>query len=148
MRTVKVRLPAVHLVRRNSAEWYMLLTLLSFAASVTLTRLFLSLTGYPQIGGGELHIAHVLWGGVLLYFGALLPLVFSNRGVYASGAILAGIGVGLFIDEVGKFITASNDYFFPIAAPIIYIFFLFSIILLLHIRRSVYTPQNVELGVR
>jgi hypothetical protein len=136
----------IRLTRRDSAEWYMLLTLLSFAGSVSITRLFLSLSGYPQIGGGELHIAHVLWGGLLLYAGALLPLIFANRGVYASGAILAGIGVGLFIDEVGKFITASNNYFFPVAAPIIYVFFLLSIILLLHIRRAGYAPKNEKLS--
>jgi len=142
----KLNLPAIHLVRRESAEWYMVLTLLSFAASVTLTRLFLSLTGYPQIGGGEIHIAHVLWGGLLLYTGALIPLIFSNRGVYPTGAILAGIGVGLFIDEVGKFITQSNDYFFPLAAPIIYAVFLLSIIFLLLIRRSVNSPKNAALA--
>jgi hypothetical protein len=141
----RITLPAIRLVRRDSAEWYMLLTLFCFAASVTLTRLFLSLSGYPQLGGGELHIAHVLWGGLLLYIGALLPLIFSNRGIYSIGSILAGIGVGLFIDEVGKFITQSNNYFYPIAAPIIYIFFLLSIIILLHIRRSVYAPRHTEL---
>ena len=54
-------------VKREDAEHYLLLTLLSFAASVTLTRLFLSLSGYPQIGGGELHVAHMLWGGLLLF---------------------------------------------------------------------------------
>jgi hypothetical protein len=146
MKKIKLTIPAIRLIRRDSAERYMSLTLFSFAASVTITRLFLSLSGYPQIGGGELHIAHVLWGGLLLYLGALLPLIFSNREVYTGGAILAGVGIGLFIDEVGKFITQSNNYFFPVAAPIIYIFFLLSIILLLQIRRPVYAPKYAKLA--
>ncbi|HEY5903448.1 MAG TPA: hypothetical protein VIU39_12900, partial [Anaerolineales bacterium] len=56
-----------HFMRREAAERYMFITLLSFSVSVSVTRLFLSLSGYPQIGGGELHIAHVLWGGLLLF---------------------------------------------------------------------------------
>jgi hypothetical protein len=123
------------LVRRKAAENHLLITLLSFAASVSLVRLFLGLTGYPQIGAGELHIAHLLWGGLLLFAAALLPLLLANRWVYAVGALLAGIGVGLFIDEVGKFITQHNDYFYSPAAPIIYVFFLFTILLLLNVRR-------------
>jgi hypothetical protein len=116
-------------VRRETAERYVLLTLLSFAASVSLTRLGLSLTGYPQLGGGELHIAHVLWGGLLLFAAALLPLVLANRWVFTAGSVLAGVGVGLFIDEVGKFITQRNDYFFRRRA-IVYTFFLLTILLL------------------
>ena len=103
-------------VRREGAERYLLFTLLSFATSVALTRLFLELANYPQLGGGELHIAHVLWGGLLLFAAALLPLIFANRWVYVTGSLLAGVGVGLFIDEVGKFITQTNDYFHPAAA--------------------------------
>ena len=132
-------------VKREAAEHYLLLTLLSFAASVTLTRLFLSLSGYPQVGGGELHIAHLLWGGLLLFIAALLPLLLANRWVYTTGALLAGAGVGLFIDEVGKFITKTNDYFYPAAAPIIYAFFLLTVLLYLRIRRPPARDARSEL---
>ena len=122
-------------VRRPRVEEYLLLTLLSFALSVSLTRLFLALTGYPQLGGGTLHISHVLWGGLLLFIAAMLPLVWANRWVYRVVAILAGVGIGLFIDEVGKFITQSYDYFFPPAAPIVYAFFLICVLVYLQLSR-------------
>lgn len=136
---------ASRFVRRDAAERYLFITLLSFSASVSLTRLYLSLTGYPQIGGGELHIAHVLWGGLLLFAAALVPLILANRWVYPTSAVLAGLGVGLFIDEVGKFITQKNDYFYPAAAPIIYTFFLLTILLYLHVRRMPNTSTHAEL---
>jgi len=37
---------------------------------------------------------------------------------------------------VGKFITQTNDYFFPPAAPIIYAFFLLTVVLYIYVRRS------------
>ncbi len=132
-------------VRREGADTFLLLTLLSFAASVSITRLFLEVTGYPQLGGGELHIAHVLWGGLLLFVAALLPLTFANRWVYRWGAVLAGVGVGLFIDEVGKFITQTNDYFHPAAAPIIYAFFLVTVLVYWRIRRPPRRSARAEL---
>lgn len=132
-------------VRRESADLHLLLTLLSFGASVSLTRLFLELTGYPQLGGGNLHIAHVLWGGLLLFVAALLPLVMANRWVYRVGAVLAGIGVGLFIDEVGKFITQSNDYFHPAAAPIVYAFFLLTALAYYRVRRPPARDPRAEM---
>jgi hypothetical protein len=136
-------IPAVrHPVRRPGAEQFLLVMLLSFALSVSLTRLFLELTGYPQLGGGELHIAHMLWGGLLLFAAALLPLVFANRWVYLVGSALAGVGIGLFIDEVGKFITQSNDYFYPAAAPIIYALFLICVLLYLQLNRP--PPQEAR----
>lgn len=122
-------------VEREGAEFYLFLLLLSFAASVSITRLFLELTGYPQLGNQTLHIAHVLWGGLLLFISALLMLIYANRWVYRVGAILAGVGVGLFMDEVGKFITQTNDYFFPPAASIIYAFFLLVVIFYMEVRR-------------
>jgi hypothetical protein len=127
----RVRAP----VRRQGARFYMLLTLLSFAGSVALTRLFLELTGYPQLAAGDLHIAHVLWGGLLLFVASLLPLIFANRWVYTVSSLAAGVGVGLFIDEVGKFITQTNDYFYPGAAPIVYAVFLITAAIYLQARR-------------
>jgi hypothetical protein len=132
-------------VRRERGETYLLLTLLSFGASVGLTRLFLELTGYPQLGGSTLHIAHLLWGGLFLFIAALLPLIYANRWVYLIGSILAGLGVGLFIDEVGKFITQTNDYFYPAAAPIVYAFFLLTVLVYLQVKRPKERDARAEL---
>jgi hypothetical protein len=132
-------------VKRAGADLHVLITLLSFALSVAGTRLLLELTGYPQLGGGELHFAHVLWGGLALFVAALLPLVLANYWVHRIGAALAGIGVGLFIDEVGKFITATNDYFHPAAAPIIYAFFLLTVLVYVRVRRPAMRSARGEL---
>ncbi|MGB8252378.1 MAG: hypothetical protein WCF08_04130 [Anaerolineaceae bacterium] len=135
--TVTKQRVATRYILRRHAERYILITLLSFALTVGLTRLFLYLTGYPQLGGGSLHIAHVLWGGLFLFGAINLILTFINQKIFTLSAILSGIGVGLFIDEVGKFITANNDYFFPAAAPIIYSFFLLTVLVYtLVVRRS------------
>jgi len=71
----------------------------------------------------------VLWGGLILFIAALLPLLFTNQWIYTTSAVLSGLGVGLFMDEVGKFITQTNDYFYPPAAPIIYAFFLLVVLI-------------------
>ena len=122
-------------VQRNRAEMYLLTMLVCFGLSVAMTRLFLELSGYPQLGNSELHIAHVLWGGLLLFAGVLVLLMFANPWAYYTGAVLGGAGMGLFMDEVGKFITQSNDYFYPWAAPIIYAFFLLTVMIYLRVNR-------------
>jgi len=120
-----------NLVFHADAEINTLLMLVSFAASVTFTRAFLYLTGYPQIGNDELHISHILWGGLLMFTALLLLMLYGNRWIQTLAAIMSGIGIGFFIDEVGKFITQTNDYFYPAAAPIIYSFFLLTIMVLM-----------------
>ena len=112
------------LVEREQASELILISIISFAATVVLVRLFLELTGYPQVGGGTLHIAHLLWGGLALFIAVMLLLIWDNPEIMYVSAVLNGVGAGLFMDEVGKFITQNNDYFFPAAAPIIYSFFL------------------------
>ena len=80
-------------VRRKGAERYLQLNLLSFAASVSLTRFLLWITGYPQLGNETLHIAHVLYGGILLYVSSLLSLIYANRWAYTWSSLLSGVGV-------------------------------------------------------
>ena len=133
------------LIERENAVRYMLISLLSFVATVSIVRTFLALTGYPQIGSGTIHIAHVLWGGLILYIAAILPVIYLNPRLHILGAILSGVGAGLFIDEVGKFITRQYDYFFPAAAPIIYVFFLLVVILVVMIHRPELRDGRAEL---
>jgi hypothetical protein len=132
-------------VNREQAGYYLELMLLSFAASVGGTRLLLEITGYPSLATGDLHIAHVLWGGLLLFGSAVLPVLFANRWVYTAAAVGAGVGAGLFMDEVGKFITQSNDYFYPAAAPIVYAFFLLTVLLYTEVRRPKPRDARTEL---
>jgi hypothetical protein len=137
--------PVRRAVERAHAETYLLIALTAFASSVVLTRLFLAITGYPQLGNSVLHIAHALWGGLLLLIAILLPLILANRWALSLSALLSGLGVGLFIDEVGKFITQQNDYFYPPAAPLIYAFFLLMVFLYIAVRRVSSTSPRAEM---
>lgn len=89
--------------------------------TVLLTRAFLAAAGYPQIGGGGLHVAHVLWGGLLMALAFVLLLSFAGPVVRPAGALVGGVGFGLFVDEMGKFVTADNNYFYEPTASLIYV---------------------------
>src|SRR5450755_87649 len=82
-------------------------------------RWFLALTGYPKIGSNGIHIAHMLWGGLLMLLALILLLSFLNRSVEHAAAIIAGLGFGTFIDEIGKFVTSDNNYFYRPAISLI-----------------------------
>ena len=106
-------------------------------STVLLTRSFLALAGYPQVGGSKFHIAHVLYGGLLLLAACIVLLALLNPGARFVAAVLGGIGFGLFIDEVGKFVTKNVNYFYRPAIAIIYVCFvlLFGVIRWLSRRR-------------
>jgi len=111
-------------VRRSLDLTRDLTTLFVCAVStVLLTRSFLALAGYPQVGGAKFHIAHVLYGGLLLLTACIILLAFLNPEVKIVAAVLGGIGFGLFIDEVGKFVTKDVNYFYRPAIAIIYVCF-------------------------
>jgi len=92
--------------------------------TILVIRTQLWLTNYPQLGGHGLHIAHMLWGGLGMLIAIVLLVSFLSPIVRRVGAILGGIGLGFFIDELGKFLTSDNNYFFKPTAAIIYIFFI------------------------
>lgn len=111
------------LVRNVRTSQHLTTFVVSAVSTILVTRLFLRVLGYPAIGGKGLHIAHVLPGGLLMLASIFLLLGFVGPVVRPAAALVGGIGFGLFIDEVGKFVTADNDYFYRPAAAIMYVAF-------------------------
>ncbi|MFE7169330.1 hypothetical protein [Streptomyces sp. NPDC057616] len=99
--------------------------LLTGIATVLLTRRLLASTGYPKLGGHGtgLHIAHMLWGGLLMAAGLVVLLTFLGRRVRRWGAVTGGVGFGLFIDEIGKVVSDGGGYLYRPAAGLIYLAF-------------------------
>jgi hypothetical protein len=62
------------LIRNFGIGFYLETFLVAAIASILTIRLVLRLTGYPQLGGGGLHIAHVLWGGLLMMASIIILL--------------------------------------------------------------------------
>jgi hypothetical protein len=115
------RVTAVSQAKDTAALLRFDLFLFAAAATVLITRAVLAATGYPQIGGGgSLHIAHVLWGGLLLALAVMITMVTTSSPARLWSAFLGGIGFGLFVDEVGKFITKDVNYFYKPAVAVIY----------------------------
>ena len=98
--------------------------LVSAVVTVLVIRLYLYLTGYPQVGGDTLHIAHMLWGGLAMVISFGFLLLFASSIWKPLAALVGGIGFGTFIDELGKFITKDNDYFYQPTAAIMYAVFI------------------------
>ncbi len=111
-------------IRDFEAGGHLDLFLVTAVASVLLIRLFLQLTGYPQLGNDSLHIAHMLWGGLGMLVAVIILLSYVGRTGHKLSAVIGGAGFGAFIDEVGKFVTQDNDYFFQPAISIIYVVFM------------------------
>lgn len=100
------------------------LFVVSAVAAALAIRCFLALAGSPPPDAGALRLAPVLWGGMLLLPIALLLLFTAlGRNAQRTAAIIAGIGFGASIDELGRFITADYSYLYQPAIGFGYIIF-------------------------
>ncbi|TDC22915.1 hypothetical protein E1265_14380 [Streptomyces sp. 8K308] len=114
-------------------------------ATVLVTRAFLAQAGYPKLGGdgGSLHIAHMLWGGLLMAAAVLLTVCLLGPAVRRAGALVGGVGFGLFIDEIGKQVTDEPGYFYQPAAGLIYVSFALLLVLARLVRRRAADPARL-----
>ncbi len=119
--------------------------LIAAVASVLVIRLYLAfsyryLVDIAPVTGrvvvGPFHFAHMLWGGLLMLAGIVLLLTFIGRSGQGFAAVVAGVGFGAFIDELGKVMTLDNDYFWQPVFAIIYVIFVVLFVGLRAIQRS------------
>jgi hypothetical protein len=105
-------------------------------ATIIVIRVILELMGYPKLGGGGLHIAHVLYGGLMMIAALILVFAFLNVAVRWFAAFVGGVGFGFFIDEVGKFVTNDVDYFFAPAFSVMYVVFIVLFLVAYAVKRA------------
>jgi hypothetical protein len=115
-------------------------------AAVLGNRVFLIITGYPQLGNGTLHISHAIWGGVMMVIAIVVAVAFLPPTTRGFVAFLGGAGFGWFIDELGKFITREVNYFFQPTIAIIYITFVTMYLVFRSIQARAYSADEAVLN--
>jgi len=116
--------------------------LVSSFFSILVIRAYLKIFGYPLVGAGDVHVAHMLFGGIIMLAAYILVISFLNRDMKHISTVIFGIGFGMFIDEVGKFITRDNNYFYQPAIAIVYIFFILLFLIFKLIENKIKVTPN------
>jgi hypothetical protein len=122
------------------------LFLVCAVASVIGNRVFLIITGYPQLGNGTLHISHAIWGAFMMVIAIVFAISFLAPNNRTFIAFIGGCGFGWFIDELGKFITRDVNYFFQPTIALIYIVFIVMYLVFRGIQRRDYTADEAVLN--
>ena len=115
-------------------------------AAVLGNRVFLIITGYPQLGNGTLHISHAIWGAVMMAIAIIIAIAFLPPFTRGFIVFLGGAGFGWFIDELGKFITRQVNYFFQPTIALIYVTFVAMYLVFRSIQARSYTPDEAVLN--
>jgi hypothetical protein len=122
------------------------LFLVCAVGSVIGNRVFLIITGYPQLGNGTLHISHAIWGALMMAIAVIFAISFLAPNNRTFIAFIGGCGFGWFIDELGKFITRDVDYFFRPTFALIYIVFIAMYLVFRGIQRRDLAPDEAVLN--
>jgi hypothetical protein len=122
------------------------LFLVCAVGSVIGNRVFLIVTGYPQLGNGTLHISHAIWGALMMAVAIIFALSFLAPNNRTFIAFIGGCGFGWFIDELGKFITRDVNYFFQPTIALIYIVFIAMYLVFRGIQRRDLGPDEALLN--
>jgi hypothetical protein len=122
------------------------LFLVCAVGSVIGNRVFLIITGYPQLGNGTLHISHAIWGAAMMAVAIVFAISFLAPNNRTFIAFIGGCGFGWFIDELGKFITRDVNYFFQPTIALIYIVFITMYLVFRGIQRRVLGPDEALLN--
>jgi hypothetical protein len=132
---VALRRLGVHAPVRSAESELLDTFLVSAVATVLVIRLYLAATDYPQLGANGVHIAHVLFGGFGMLVAMILLLGFLSAQTRHIAALVGGAGFGAFIDEIGKFVTSDNNYFFRPTAALLYVTFVVLFLVVRQVRR-------------
>jgi hypothetical protein len=133
-------------LRSSDAGRRLDLFLVCAVGSVIGNRVFLIITGYPQLGNGTLHISHAIWGAAMMAIAVIFSISFLAPNNRTFIAFIGGCGFGWFIDELGKFITRDVDYFFQPTIAIIYIVFIGMYLVFRGIQRRDYSADEAVLN--